>query len=369
MIDIKYAKDCCGCSACIDVCPQKCIEQIVDKDGFIRPRVNVNDCIDCHLCENVCPEKHTVKKKYTDRRLYSAFHKNEDTRRKGSSGAIFAALAEYVIAKEGCVFGAAFDENLTLKHKKAEKLEELTPLMRSKYLQSNTLGIFTQVKEELKKDRLVVFVGTPCQVNAVYNFISTSLRKKLILVDFICHGVPSQSFFDKSIKYYQKRNDLVIKNVEFHTKYRGNYHSFRLTCIKNNGDKVIRQGTYTEFPFYRAFKKYIILRDSCYHCKHTGEDRTSDITIGDFWGINRIANISQDEFSKGYSEVIINSDKGFRLFSEIKDVLQINEFAIENAGCSNPSYLRCIKEGYSKKVFRIFNRYLPYYITEKILLK
>lgn len=231
-------------------------------------------------------------------------------------------------------------------------------------------GFILTLKKQLKRGRIVLFVGTPCQTNAVYNFINPKLRTNLLLVDFICHGVPSQSLFDKSLEYYEKKNKVNIQNVSFRTKYKGYYHSFELKYIDKNGKYFVKKGPYTEFPFYRAFKKYITFRDSCYHCRHTGVARASDITIGDFWGLRSISpDVSDDDFSKGFSEIIINSPKGQSLVEELKEYMVLKPFDTNLAGNSNPSYMKCVKEGKRKMLFRLFNRFLPYSITEKLLFR
>ena len=138
MIGARSSKDCCGCMACADICPQNCISQTTDKDGYISPVVDEKLCVDCNQCEKVCPELNPVHNDFDGRKLYSAYHKDDGIRSQGSSGSAFAALAQIVISKNGVVYGAAFDSNLQLMHRKAENMEALKPLMRSKYLQSNT---------------------------------------------------------------------------------------------------------------------------------------------------------------------------------------------------------------------------------------
>lgn len=368
MIKIRHSKNCCGCSACIDICPRNCITQIIDKDGYIKPSVDKTLCVDCHLCEKVCPEINTIHLSFERRTLYSAYHKDEEIRSKGSSGSVFAALAQYVFSNNGVVYGAAFDSHLKLKHVKAENMEELRPLMRSKYLQSNTEGLYNAIKEELKNGKQVLFVGTPCQTNAVFNFLSPILRENLLLVDFICHGVPSQNFFDKSLHNIEKKDQVKILNISFHTKYKGLYHSYEIQYVDKDGNIGTRRGPYTAFPFYRAFKSYITFRDSCYHCKHVGEDRVSDLTIGDFWCIRSVSpNISPEEFAKGFSEVVVNSPKGEHLIERIRKYMVLQQFDIKYAGYANPSYLQCVKEGKKKFLFRFLNRFFPYSIVEKVL--
>lgn len=367
MIDYDFNHDCCGCSACIDACPKLCIKQTTNKYGFIVPEVDKSVCIDCHICENVCPVLNPEKLEYRDHRLFSAINKNEELRAAGSSGSIFYLLAEKTIAEEGIVFGAAFDENLQLRHSYAEKIEELRPLLKSKYLQSNTRGIYKQVKDLLKTGRKVLFVGTPCQCNALYKFLGNNKPENLLLVDFICHGVPSQELFNKSLAHWEKKHNCKIKQFEFRHKTPQSIHSFYLQAIKRDleSSNIEHYGKYNQFPFYYGFKRYLTLRESCYKCKFAVVDRVSDITMADFWGIESYdSSISHIEFNKGISMLIINSKKGLDTFFKVSENTIIKEFPNSVAKKANSAYTAPAKVGLNHKWFLWSYRHLPYNMVE-----
>ena len=200
MINFDFDKECCGCSACADVCPMSCITYVKNKHGFLVPKVEQILCVNCGLCTKVCPVIKPQTNQLNDIKVYSAYNKSAEIRTEGSSGSLFYTLAEDTINSGGIVYGAAFVENMKLRHISAESLYELKPLMKSKYLQSDVTGVYKQVKYNLGLGRRVLFVGTPCQCNALYKSLGSRPHDNLLLVDFICHGVPSQDLFDKMSK-------------------------------------------------------------------------------------------------------------------------------------------------------------------------
>lgn len=204
MIDILDKKDCCGCQACVQRCPRQCISLKEDNEGFLYPSVNVIQCIDCHLCEEVCPVLHQNDSR-TPLDVYAAKNVDEETRLKSSSGGIFYLLAESVISQGGVVFGAKWDENWHLIHDYAETIEGLQVFLGSKYLQSEIRNTFVKASYFLKQGRLVLFSGTPCQIAGLQKFLNKSYDN-LLLVDIICHGVPSPGIFGQ---YLKENLDLV----------------------------------------------------------------------------------------------------------------------------------------------------------------
>lgn len=370
MIDFDFSHECCGCSACIDVCPKHCIQQTTNKSGFIVPEVNKSICIDCHLCEKVCPELNPERIEFQDRKMYSAVNKNEEQRSAGSSGSIFYLLAEKTISEGGIVFGAAFDENLQLRHASAEGIEELRPLLKSKYLQSNTQGVYKLVKEQLKSGRKVLFVGTPCQCNALYKFLGSKKPENLLIVDFICHGVPSQDLFNKSISYWEKKHNCKIVQFEFRRKRPDCVHSFYIKAkeMTTGAHHFEFSGRYEKFPFYSAFKRHICYRGSCYECKFATTDRVSDLTLGDFWHLEELDNsISLEEFNKGYSMVLVNSKKGFYVLDFIKNMVRMKEFSIQYACKYNYAYIHPTRKNFVNNCFfYLYN--LPFGLLDKLFM-
>jgi coenzyme F420-reducing hydrogenase beta subunit len=267
---------------------------------------------------------------------YATYAKDKTLLIQGSSGGIFGILARHIISKGGVVYGAAFDNNLKLRHQRATTLDELMPLLKSKYVQSACDGIYNEVRADLKAGKVVLFSGTPCQCNAVSNYLGAQYNN-LYVVDVVCHGTPSQQLFDTCIEDYEHQNGCKVTNFQF--RYKGpevkHPHSYCMVTEKNGKKRKI-VGLHYQFPFYFCFQSYISLRNSCYQCKQATPARNSDITLADFWGIekhnpNLIAN-------EGISMVAPHSQKGLDLFEAIRKEYDIYcekvpyDFAVANNG-------------------------------------
>lgn len=242
---------------------------------------------------------------------------------------------------------AAFDENIKLIHKKADTINELPSLLKSKYVQSDLTGVYAQIKKDICNGILTLFCGTPCQVNALKNYIGGDIAN-LITVDFICHGVPSQNLFDKSIRWYEEKHKGKIEWFQFRYKGIGVKHpqSFAVRMI---GEGKNRVGLHYEFPYYFGFQKYITLRPACYHCKWACSERSGDITLGDYWGIEKY--IPKLDAKDGVSMILCNSFKGQELLDTIRTENIVTthtltlENAIENNGClQGPSSIKVERE-------------------------
>ena len=301
---------CCGCRACGDVCPKSCISFHKDSyDGFMYPVVDESLCISCGLCQKVCPElTQAFNPQQTE--VIAAYSKSHETVCNASSGGLFEVLAKRILRDGGVVWGASFDKALQLAHRKATNEDELKALRKSKYLQSNLSTVYKQIFSDLKDGIPTLFVGTPCQVNALRNFVSNNPNKdKLVLIDIVCHGVPSQDLFDRCMAWFQTKHQCRVVSYEFRAKGKEivHPHSFRLTYEKN-GKNHTMTGVYYKSPFYYGFQTYKTLRPSCYSCKWAKGERSSDITLADFWGINTVAPAFNPD--KGVSMVMANTEKG-----------------------------------------------------------
>lgn len=334
-ISIVSNDTCCGCKLCADVCNHKAINYIKDEEGFFVPNVDESLCNACGLCINSCPVLNEGKRARLDT-CYATYAKDKELLRQGSSGGIFGLLAREVLKEGGIVYGAAFDKNLKLKHNRATNEQELMPILKSKYLQSDCSSIYKQVKQDLKDGKAVLFSGTPCQCNAVSNFIGDK-NANLIIVDVVCHGTPSQDLFDKCNKDYEEQNACNI--VSFQFRYKGDKtkhpQSYKMVVEKKGKKKEII-GLHYQSPFYFGFQTYISLRKSCYQCKQATPDRNSDITLADFWGIEKYN--PQLLANEGISMVAPHTVKGLRLFKKVQKQYDIYcenvpyDYAVANNG-------------------------------------
>lgn len=344
MIEIKTKKDCCGCYACYNICPKECITMESDNEGFWYPKIDKDKCINCNLCKKVCPIINPVKRVDSKKIAYASMNKDEQVRMKSSSGGIFSILAEYIIKNNGVVYGAGFDEDFNIKHKRILYSTDLDLLRGSKYVQSSIGDIYKQVKNDLENNNPVLFTGTPCQVEGLRSY----LRKEyvnLITMDFICHGVPSPLVWEKYLKKMKKFKQENIKNIYFRNKDIG----WKIFSLKIIFDEKIYINDLCNDLFMKGFLQDVYLRPSCYNCKFKKINRISDITVADFWGIGNILPKMDDD--KGTSLIVIHSEKGKQLFDKISEKMISNDVNLNEAIKYNPSMISSVKYNEKRKDF------------------
>lgn len=324
---------CTGCMACVDACPTQCIVPIIAADSFKYSKIiDDSKCISCEKCYKVCPIENRSKNSH-EQHLYAAYAKDTDIHNRGSSGGIFELLAKHFSAQNYYVCAAAFD-SLTLKHTLISPMQDIAPLLKSKYIQSDTQGIFNKINELLQSGKKVFFCGTPCQVSALINSIPKSVCDNLFTADIICHGVPSQKIFNDYIQTLEKKHNGKISNFSFRVKDNKYKHAHGYSYeIEKEGKKKIVNGIYTDSTYYYAFKEYLIFRNSCYDCRYATLQRVSDITLADFWGIEKYD--FNGNVDAGVSMIITNSAKGESAFSNITNEIISKEFPIQYGIDSN----------------------------------
>lgn len=314
-IEIEDKDLCSGCTACKNICPQDAIEMVRDEEGFLYPKVKKEKCIECGLCKKKCPILNKSNFNIFEQRAFLFQNKKEEVRKDSTSGGFFTAIGEYVINNGGIVYGASFDKNFKVNHTKAVKVEELKKFRKSKYVQSNLNNIFREIKEDLLNGRLVCFSGTPCQVAGLNSFLGKKYEN-LILIDIMCHSVPSPLYFEKYKEYVLKKmNASKILDINFRDKSKYGYKYSMMTIKTNNG--VYSQGIDTD-PYLRAFFEDYSVRPSCYNCSFKTQKRVSDITIWDCFNINEIAKDFDDD--KGTTRLLVQSEKGNNVVNSLENV-------------------------------------------------
>ena len=356
MINIVNKSFCCGCAACVQICPKKCISLTEDKEGFLYPIVDKAICIDCGLCEKVCPYL-TEGIERNPKVVYAAKHSNEDIRLHSSSGGVFTLLAEKIINDGGVVFGVRFDDKWEVEFAYSETIDGLSVFRGSKYVQARVGNAFIDAERFLKDGRKVLFSGTPCQVKGLLQYLRKGYEN-LLTVDFVCHGVPSPKvwrlYLKEEVKKLARQGDAgkntvlsskimpTIKGISFRDKSSGwKKYSFalKLTKVLAEGEKnsVLHTNKFYENPFMQAFLSDLILRPSCYKCPAKSGKSGSDITIGDFWGIEHIKPEIDDD--KGVSLVMVHNEDKINSIKSIEksgvaygDAVKYNPAVVKSVG-------------------------------------
>lgn len=324
MLEIKRAEECCGCNACYNVCPKNVIEMKMNEHGFAYPVINESLCTKCGRCVAVCPLKNKSKDS-TPLRVIGAKNKCEDVRQSSSSGGTFFELAKQVILKGGVVYGCALNEDMVAYHVSAEDEEGLKKFKSSKYVQSDVGNVYRQVKENLNNGREVLFSGTPCQVAGLKNYLGKEYNN-LLLIDLLCHGVPSPKLFKDYLEMLSKKYKGKPISVNFRQKQKG-WKRLYFEVLFDNGKRYYEFSGYDRYMW--LFLHNVSLRPACYECKFACEERQGDITLGDFWGIGKKYPELDDD--KGISLILLNTKKGEEAFSKIEQNFNIFESDIETA--------------------------------------
>ena len=343
-IEIVDKRRCSGCTACLSVCPKGCISMQEDEEGFLYPIVDDAVCIQCGKCVKVCPYSHSeFANKPEEEELalcYAAYNKNDEVRYQSSSGGMFRASADKIIADGGVVFGAAFDKDFLVEHTYAETLEGLLPLMGSKYLQSRMGNSFSEVKRFLKEGRKVLFTGCGCQIAGLKRFLNHDDRN-LVCVDLICHGVHSPRIWQSYL--YSLFSDDKVEYVNFRDKRTGQDNSS--VVIKGLKSQVCEKKK--DFLYFKSWQYGLFTRPSCEVCPFKSDNRVSDITISDCWGFRKIAPELYDD--KGLSSVVIHTDKGKLLFDAVASQLVFKETLLDDVKQYNSDYIRSIPFNAAKR--------------------
>ncbi|MBP3716171.1 MAG: Coenzyme F420 hydrogenase/dehydrogenase, beta subunit C-terminal domain [Paludibacteraceae bacterium] len=318
----KAKEDCCGCSACVAICPKGAISMKPDTLGFLYPYVDSNLCVNCGLCDKVCSfhKDYDTSEIFKKPFAYAARHKSLQQIETSRSGAAFVALSDWILEHNGVVYGVGHKGHFVVAHKRATTKKERDEFKGSKYVQSDIQGIYSQVKSDLQSGKVVLFSGTPCQTAGLNSFIGEKLRKGLYLVDIVCHGVPGAKVWSDYLAYLERKEKDTIIGVNYRNKLKFGWNTHRESFLFKKG----------EVTYNTRFYNPILFRLSCNKCPFCNTKRPSDITIADFWGWQKVC----PEFNldnKGLNLVLVNSEKGKMLFEEIKDEMNTVSLTIEQA--------------------------------------
>ena len=331
---------CTGCSACVNICPQKCLMMSPDSKGFLFPELIASDqCINCDCCQRVCPVLQQ-EQYFPDNciRCYAGYTKDNSMRKNSSSGGIFSELATAILKHGGVVYGAAYeDDNYVVQHICVEEERELSHLRGAKYAQSNLKSSFFDIKERLRTGQEVLFVGTPCQVAGLKAFLGGKYEN-LFTIDFVCHGVPSPLIWERYVQYRAEKdnNGTMPININLRSKKTGwSRYQYSNEYQYENGKMYSARSD--EDLFMRLFVGDYINRESCTNCHFKGYERISDITLGDFWGIWDVAPEMDD--NKGTSLILVHSQSAKEILEQLSDRIILKEVTLQQASKQNPSML------------------------------
>lgn len=327
----ERGEQCCGCGACYNICPRNAISMSEDKYGFVYPEIDKSKCIRCGLCMKVCGFQNSEVKN-EPLKTFAASAKNDKIINSSASGGAFAVIASNILNEGGIVFGAAFDMDHNVYHIGIDSVKKLCLLQGSKYVQSNTAETYKQARNLLNNGKKVLYSGTPCQIAGLQGFLGKNYDN-LITADLICHGVPNQKIFKDYLKSLGK-----VKNFSFRDKYIGWGINGSAVVEKNGSEKKIKLWE-SDSAYLYYFSQGDIYRESCYNCKYACSHRPADITLGDYWGIekqhpNYLGKDGFDE-SKGISVVIANTEKGLKTLIDCSDAMYMLDSDFSKAAAGN----------------------------------
>lgn len=328
MINIQNKVDCCGCNVCGDVCAHHAITFKTDNEGFWYPEVDKEKCTDCHLCEKVCPiinVNDLKKNEFKEPICFAAVHKNLETRFLSTSGGLFSALAEQILKEGGLVGGATYTEDWGAQHILISKKNEMDKVRGSKYLQSAMDGIYQAINDALKNNKKVLICGSPCQMAAVRSYFRNK-SENLYIVDWVCMGIPSPKVFKKYVEYWERKIGSPLTFFQFKIKDLG----WRKRSMKlgfKNGKYVYEDGVNSLFD-YGYHRARVIARPSCYNCKFKNFPFISDISLGDFWGVEKSKLNPELDHDLGTSLVMCHNQKGLDLLKKLKSKIYFEDVSL-----------------------------------------
>lgn len=326
MIDLDI-KECTGCGACVQKCPKSCIQWEQAELGFLYPKIDEARCIQCGTCKSVCPLSKKIEKTQ-EPKAYAVIQRNDKLLTNSTSGGAFSAIAEWVLAKAGIIYGCAYNERLSPVTIKIDSVDDLWKLQGSKYVQCSTEKSYISAQKDLESGKYVLYTGTPCQIAGLKSYLGR-VYPNLLCADLICHGVPSAKYFFDYVCNLEKKIEGKIDSFCFRDKRSkgwGLSGTYSGTYLKN-GKRFIKKLVYFKSYYYAYFLEGETYRRSCYSCKYANTARMGDFTLGDLWGAEGM-NLS---FSTkgGCSLVLVNTKKAETILKELN--IEYQEIPLEKA--------------------------------------
>ena len=313
-------RDCTGCGLCAYLCPKKAIKMEF-VNCFYYPVVDNDRCIHCGKCINNCPVNYPPEKN-NGFDYFAGYQSDIQNSSKSTSGGIATAISKYYLEKNNVVYGATFDEEWNLLHKRVDSLDNIDKLSGSKYLQSRIDHCIPLIVEDLRNGKEVCFIGTPCQVSTIKNVVPKQFSEHMLLVDFICHGVPSPVIGHDYLALLEQESDHKLKRYNFRSKRKGWSPKTGRIYIEEEYEGGKRKFYHADYsPLHTWFGKHLSLRESCFHCKFRGKERCSDITIADFWGVEQI--LDDIPTKQGVSAIQVSTPKGQKIIETLANQGQI----------------------------------------------
>lgn len=349
MLNVEYKK-CTGCRLCAENCPKKCITMEENEEGFLYPKItDPKKCINCDICNKMCPTNIKIEK--NEKKYYALQLKECKKLKKCASGGAFTTLALKVISLGGTVCGVC-QENKELKFEFVTKEKDLDKLMGSKYYQCNLDKYVYDYLKEINSNELILFSGTPCQTAAIESKFRNKFGNKLITVEIICQGVPSHNVINQFYKEKEEEKGKKIKNHFFRSKdkYVGRNYLNKYVYLDNEIEYL--KGS--DDSLTKSFQNKIFLRESCYNCNFTQNNRLSDFTIGDLW--NYDLKDKSFDFKKGISVLVVNNERAQKIIEDCNEICLLEEISADSVSSNVP---------FNKSVKRPLSRNFSYKLLSK----
>lgn len=353
-------EQCCGCTACVSVCPKDAISMTRDEKGFEYPLVDTGKCVSCNACKNVCDFQNPKGSGNRILQAYAMQHRDKEVVYNSSSGGAFTAISDWILNQGGKVYGAVLDKDtFYVKHVCAENSQERDNMRGSKYVQSSLEGVFRSIKKDLLSGKKVLFSGTPCQCAGLYSFLN-GRTENLIVVDLLCHGTPGPKLLADHVKNIENKYKKKVLEYMYRSKKYGYEHTHEI--VFSDGTRLCN------VDIKRILKMFVIgMRSACFECKYTNRERYGDITIGDMFNAPKLVGITDHE---GTSVILVNTELGKKIIDEIQDKCilfpvdekKIKQSALEKRVHKPQNYDKFWAEYQEHGYSYILERYAPFTI-------